>query len=602
MVRCPQIAITILASACLVDQSDAATRGETIQTWGIVVSLESPLSLHGKQSLGYAADFSGRPIALGAYSMYTPTGDPSGCSQYDLPHGNSAAVVVVQQGKCSAFEQAKRAQSAGAAGILVVSTAGAYVLPAQATMTKADMANEALKVPIFVVCVDHDFGNDLIPQIRTLQMSTPAQLSFSAYQPVSRGLGLALIVLLATLLVALGGYFSTLDLSKRFRMVVKGPPPPFMQVAQPVVPANGGRPPSGTMNLQAMHGLLFCGIGSCMLMLLYFFMSYLIYFLIFSFCVAGVAALTVVGGWVLQRIFPALGQGWFFLWPCGPVAYSDLVAAIAAVLIVLGWLLFQGTQYGWIFQDIIGAAFLLEVQHAVKLNSMQVATAVLMILFCFDIFWVFISPLLFKQSVMVKVATAPTKGWHVPMLLAAPSFCDPFGHGRMLGFGDVAAPGLFVAFLKRYDIWRGFRFFDGYFFPAVIGYLVGLLCAICAMYIMKMGQPALLYLVPGTLGLTALNAACRGGGELPSLWQGMPSDDNIFSVVEEEEAAMKHGHLELLPPGEGASGFQPAPGTALGQPPYLAGTLHTYPPVQVHTGTLHPYPPMQVHAAGGRWQ
>jgi len=584
MVRCLHVAFTILVSACLVNHSHAVPQGEAINTWGIVVAVQSPLSLHGKQSLGYAAEFSGRPMSLGVYSAYTPTSDPSGCSHYDLPHGTLAMVVIVRQhhqqqqqrGNCSYLMQAKRAQAAGAAGILVVSTAGAYVL-----------TQDAHKVPIFVVSVEHAFGNDLIPQIRARQMSTPAQLVFSAYEPVSHGFGLALIVLLATSLVALGACFSTVDLSKRFRMVIKDPPPQLLQIAQQAAPPHNGPPPSGTMNLEAMHGLLFCGLGSLMLMLLYFFMSYLIYVLIVSFCVAGFAAITIVGGWLLQQLFSPLGQFWFFLWPCGPVAYSDLVAGVAALLVVLGWLFFQGTHYGWVFQDLIGCAFLLEVQHAVKLNSMRVATAVLMILFFFDIFWVFISPLLFKQSVMVKVSTAPTQGWHVPMLLAAPSFCDPFGHGRMLGFGDVAAPGLFVAFLRRYDIWQGHRFFDGYFFPAVIGYLVGLLCAICAMYITKMGQPALLYLVPGTLGVTAINAACRG--ELPSMWQGMPNDGIFASMEEETAAAMKRGHLELLPPSEGASGLQHVHNTALGQPPY-------------HAGALQPYPPVRVHAAGGPWQ
>lgn len=584
MVQQLHAAMTILVSACLVNHSDAATQGEVIKTWGIVVAVESPSTLHGKQSLGYAADFSGRPVSLGVYSAYAPTGDPSGCSHYDLPHGNLATVLIVRQqeqqqqrhGNCSVLMQAKRAQAAGAAGMLVVSTAGAYVLPTE----------DASKVPIFVVSVEHAFGNDLIPQIQALQMSTPAQLVFSAYQPVSRGLGIGLIVLLATSLVALGGYFSTVDLSKRFRMVIKDPPPQLLQAAQAAPPQNGP-PPSQTMNLQAVHGLLFCGLGSCMLMLLYFFMSYLIYVLIVSFCVAGFTAITIVGGWILQRLFSPLGQIWCFLWPCGPVAYSDVLAAVTALLVVLGWLFFQGTHYGWIFQDLIGCAFLLEVQHAVKLNSMRVATVVLMILFCFDIFWVFISPLLFKQSVMVKVATAPKQGWHVPMLLAAPSFCDPFGHGRMLGFGDVAAPGLFVAFLKRYDIWQGFRFFDGYFFPAVIGYLVGLCCAICAMYITKMGQPALLYLVPGTLGLTAINAACKR--ELPSLWQGMP-DEGIFAGMEEEAAtATKRGHRELIPVSDVPSGLQHVSHTALGQPPY-------------HAGTLQAHPPGLVHAAGGPWQ
>lgn len=117
---------------------------------------------------------------------------------------------------------------------------------------------------------------------------------------------------------------------------------------------------------------------------------------------------------------------------------------------------------------------------------------------------------------MVSVATGGGTGESVPMLIRIPQFGDPLGGDRMLGFGDIALPGLLVSFLRRHDIKSHKKIGEGYFLPSLVGYFVGLCVTIVALSIMKMGQPALLYLVPCTLGLTLLLSLCRG--ELMLLW------------------------------------------------------------------------------------
>merc|ERR1712137_667672 len=121
---------------------------------------------------------------------------------------------------------------------------------------------------------------------------------------------------------------------------------------------------------------------------------------------------------------------------------------------------------------------------------------------------------------MVEVATGGGTGETVPMLLLIPSIGDPLGRPRMLGFGDVALPGLLISYLRRHDLRSKVSGCSGYFVPAVTGYFVGLCTTIVALTIMQMGQPALLYLVPGTLGTTLVLALCRG--ELQDLWDGRP--------------------------------------------------------------------------------
>merc|ERR1712066_128700 len=104
-----------------------------------------------------------------------------------------------------------------------------------------------------------------------------------------------------------------------------------------------------------------------------------------------------------------------------------------------------------------------------------------------------------------------------------PAIADPLGSPHMLGFGDIALPGLLVSFLRRHDLLSNRRLLRGYFLPSLVGYFIGLSTTMVALFVMNMGQPALLYLVPGTLGTTVVLASCRG--ELSSLWDGRPISD-----------------------------------------------------------------------------
>ncbi|CAJ1331682.1 unnamed protein product [Effrenium voratum] len=148
-----------------------------------------------------------------------------------------------------------------------------------------------------------------------------------------------------------------------------------------------------------------------------------------------------------------------------------------------------------------------------RLPNLKTATVLLVAMFFFDIYWallpsVFISVHQFKKSVMVSVATGGGTGETVPMLIRIPQFGDPLGGDRMLGFGDIALPGLLVSYLRRHDLMSHRKAFEGYFGPSLVGYFTGLCVTIAALTIMKMGQPALLYLVPGTLGTSILLALC----------------------------------------------------------------------------------------------
>ena len=131
-------------------------------------------------------------------------------------------------------------------------------------------------------------------------------------------------------------------------------------------------------------------------------------------------------------------------------------------------------------------------------------------LFFYDIFWVFFTP------VMVTVA----KSFDAPIKLLFLKSVTSDGKPTfsMLGLGDIVLPGLLVAFAARCDACALQR---RYFPLMVCGYAVGLAMANVAVAYFAQGQPALLYLVPCTLG-PFLHAAQRDG-TLQTLWQGPPS-------------------------------------------------------------------------------
>eukprot|EP00811_Abedinium_folium_P036563 NODE_9261_length_1436_cov_5.907563.p1 GENE.NODE_9261_length_1436_cov_5.907563~~NODE_9261_length_1436_cov_5.907563.p1 ORF type:complete len:281 (+),score=73.02 NODE_9261_length_1436_cov_5.907563:274-1116(+) len=265
-------------------------------------------------------------------------------------------------------------------------------------------------------------------------------------------------------------------------------------------------------------------MGSLMLLVMFFFMHVMIYVIVAIFCFGGGVCTAQIGSATLQTLWSSSRRRAGILPVVGPVAHADVIAGFIATCIVCTWFVLRNSSHAWPFQDLIGAAFLVMIQRTLRLPNIKVATILLTTMFFFDIFWVFLSPLLFHKSVMVEVAKGGGTGETVPMLLRVPAINDPFGSDRMLGFGDVALPGLLISFLHRLDVSNRLPTWscDGYFLPSVIGYFMGLIATLCALAVMRMGQPALLYLVPGTLGTTLALGWRRQ--KLSLLWRGLSAD------------------------------------------------------------------------------
>jgi len=273
-----------------------------------------------------------------------------------------------------------------------------------------------------------------------------------------------------------------------------------------------------------------------------------------------------------QRQPPVL----FHLFGEEPITIVDILSILTAYGIGIAWIVIgfttvpkenlSSTPFYWITQDMMGVCMCIVFLGVIRLNSIRVATFLLVAAFFYDIFFVFLTPYLVGKSVMITVATSggpPTAdpswcekypstpecqgGEPLPMLFSIPRIGDYEGGASLLGLGDIVVPGLLMSFACRIDAAKqqslfapnfyrrrkaataavtsrlgGFCFrcycCRGYFIPVLIAYAIGLFMANMAVYLMNMGQPALLYLVPLCLGTICTLGWIRG--EFMELWNG----------------------------------------------------------------------------------
>jgi signal peptide peptidase-like 3 len=253
--------------------------------------------------------------------------------------------------------------------------------------------------------------------------------------------------------------------------------------------------------------------------------------------------------------------------PClGEMSYASLCSTGAGLVLAILWvsMLFGGVPLAglWWLILILASCISILVIALVRINSLKIAAALLLIFFVYDVCWVFLTAFIITKqqessgspppdeqepSVMESVARSLIG---MPAMYIVPGITG----FRLLGLGDVALPGLFLCFLYRVDVFLrtddgarvqrsmsvhaddstpervvGCRTSQafwlrihprswGYFNIAFVGYELGLVATFVSLVAMNTAQPALLFLVPFTLVPTCLVAWKRD--ELSLLWHG----------------------------------------------------------------------------------
>jgi hypothetical protein len=268
--------------------------------------------------------------------------------------------------------------------------------------------------------------------------------------------------------------------------------------------------------MQLWTTVAFVGVASLALVLIFFFMKAMSVLITVIFCFSSTMA-------TMQLLYPyaeTLTQYKFSkeieVPVVGPTPLLAIFLTGFSACIVALWLLTKS----WILNDVLAFALCCFFLSNIRLSSIKVATLLLTMLFFYDIFWVFLSKHIFGKNVMVTIAT----GLDVPMKIQIPLILG--GGGKLqftlIGLGDIVLPGMLICFLLRYDHTAGSGSKNGYFIAGIIGYTVGLIMCEVIVGTTHIAQPAMIYLVPGTLGSCMALAYKRD--EVKLLWEGLETE------------------------------------------------------------------------------
>ncbi|KAL3506589.1 hypothetical protein ACH5RR_031971 [Cinchona calisaya] len=416
----------------------------------------------------------------------------------------SGSIVLALRGDCDFTTKAGVAQAGGAAGLLVINDEEDFL---EMGCPKKDMN---LNITIPVVMISKSGGEAL-----NKSMSDRHNVEILLYSPIRPIIDFSVVFLW---LMAVGTLVSS-SLWSEFTASEQNEE--HFNDLSPKESSNAAKDEmeKEIISINVKSAIIFVISASAFLVLLYLFMStWFVWVLIVLFCIGAVEGMhSCIVSLILSKC-KNCGKKTVNLPLLGKVSILSLVVLIFCLAFAIWWAVNRKASYSWIGQDILGICLMITVLQLAQLPNIKVATVLLCCAFLYDIFWVFLSPLIFHDSVMITVARGDKAGGEsLPMLLRVPRTFDPWGGYDMIGFGDILFPGLLVSFAHRFDKAKRKTAWSGYFLWLATGYGFGLFFTYLGLYLMNgHGQPALLYLVPCTLGLCVILGLVRG--ELKDLW------------------------------------------------------------------------------------
>jgi signal peptide peptidase-like protein 2B len=237
--------------------------------------------------------------------------------------------------------------------------------------------------------------------------------------------------------------------------------------------------------LKISTAICFFVMASAMLLILYLFIDYLrtvFTFMVMLSCIGCMSIL--VEDLLLQGLNPHEGHAlrkefWFPLF--GDVSVASLTGTVSGIAVTLAWYFTKN----WILSNILGLVLAITFLKTVKLNTLIPGVLLLSLLFCYDVFWVFITPYFTSggESVMMVVAT----GLDIPIKIVMPHITNPYPTSTcsLLGLGDILIPGIFIGFMSRFgwDVVNS----SIYYYGALVSYTIALLACGACLWIFNTG-------------------------------------------------------------------------------------------------------------------
>nr|XP_033776692.1 signal peptide peptidase-like 2A isoform X2 [Geotrypetes seraphini] len=426
------------------------------------------------------------------------------CSASDVPaRGIKDKAVVVFLENCSFIETARIAENNSARVLLIASKTG-LITPTGNRSTFKDVT-----IPIAIV---------KYRDIREMQQILGNNIMATLYSPPLPVFDYSMLVifLIAVFTVALGSYWSGVSEIEDLKSAM-------------ICANRDSRKKEENASLSPLSVVVFVVICCVMLLLLYFFYKWLVYVIIAVFCIASAVSLFNC----LAALIRNISFGQCRISCCNRTIEVRLVFLAAfCIAMTVVWVVFRNEdRWIWILHDILGIAFCLNFIKTLRMTSFKSCVLLLVLFLLYDVFFVFITPLITKngESIMINVAAGPLESQEkLPVVIRVPrldfsalSLCGmPFS---LLGFGDIIIPGLVVAYCRRFDVWTSSSYI--YYAACTVAYAVGMGVTFIALALMKTGQPALLYLVPCTLITSSVVAWRRK--EMKKFWKG-----NNYEIME----------------------------------------------------------------------
>ena len=259
--------------------------------------------------------------------------------------------------------------------------------------------------------------------------------------------------------------------------------------------------------------------SAAVLVLLYVLIQYGVGVVIFIQCLFILTGTTSWALLVFKPIFDKLTprmKDKVKIWCFSETTKSHVAGLPVGLGLMLVWFFFRFENWSWIIQNATGVVLITLILLQIRLPSLRFISTLLWAFFLYDIFMVFITPFLVGDSVMVEVATAgqpkPVPNWEchcrlnpddkrhcgkddfLPILFRIPTLLDYRRGDSMLGFGDLVIPGILLAYVTRFSVWKGRKLTPlfkstSYFTWLLIGYAVGLIMANVAIILTGLGQP-----------------------------------------------------------------------------------------------------------------
>ncbi|PIA49432.1 hypothetical protein AQUCO_01300327v1 [Aquilegia coerulea] len=308
-----------------------------------------------------------------------------------------------------------------------------------------------------------------------------------------------------------------------------------------------------SITLDGPQALMIPLMSSCSLLLMFYLFSSLSQFLTIFTTAAAVFSLFFCFSPFVAYFNSKLGLVDPFLSRCCAMSFTRTQGLLFLVCIgIVGTWLVTGH---WVLNNLLGISICIAFVSHVRLPNIKICALLLCCLFLYDIFWVYFSERLFGANVMVAVATQKASN---PVHMVANSLSLPglqliakkielpvkivfprnllggdipgsnSADFMMLGLGDMAIPGMLLAFVLCFDHQRSKESINPlnlsslrgqtYIWYALPGYAIGLVVALATGTLTHAPQPALLFLVPSTLGPIIFISWIRK--EFMLLWEG----------------------------------------------------------------------------------